>query len=210
MPRRSRIGGSAGFDAAAHGAQFRDRIAIVVRASPESIFEALHAVRLSDMKLAWLLGEIRYLPMRLRGRRMPAAATARPFFDMLIEGGTLVLHDDPPREIITGAAARYHRIDQSPQRFASGAEFDAFADPGHQKLFIGIRVTPTGRDGEHWLVLEHATRALSAGSARRFRRYWRLIKPAGAFVTWRLLCAIRRRAERAQRHAALGPRRKAA
>lgn len=206
MPRRSRIGGSAAFDAAAHGAQFRDRIAIVVRASPESIFEALHAVTLSDMKLAWLLGEIRYLPLRLRRRRMPAARR-RPFFDMLIEGGTLVLHDDPPREIITGAAARYHRIDQSPQRFASGAEFHAFADPGHQKLFIGIRVTPTGRDGEHWLVLEHATRALSARSARRFRRYWRLIKPTGAFVTWRLLCAIRRRAER---HAAPGPRRKVA
>jgi hypothetical protein len=37
-------------------------------------------------------------------------------------------------------------------------------------------VTPTGRDGEHWLVLEHATRALSASSERKFRRYWRLIR----------------------------------
>lgn len=54
MPRHSRIVGSAAFDVIVHGAQFRDRIAIVVRASPESIFQALHAVRLSEMKLARL------------------------------------------------------------------------------------------------------------------------------------------------------------
>jgi hypothetical protein len=114
MPRRLRIVASAAFDAAAHGAQFRDRIAIVVRASPESIFQALHAVRLSDMKLAWLIGEIRYLPLRLGGDGRPAEAV-KPFFEMVIGGGTLVLHDDTPREIITGSAALYHRINQSPR-----------------------------------------------------------------------------------------------
>ena len=37
----------------ARGAQFRDRIAIVVKASPEAIFQALHEVALRDMKFAW-------------------------------------------------------------------------------------------------------------------------------------------------------------
>jgi hypothetical protein len=60
-----------------------------------------------------------------------------------------------------------------------------------------VRVAPTGRPGENWVVLEHATRPLSPLAERKFARYWRAIKPMGAFVTWRLLQAVRRRAEAA-------------
>ena len=200
MTRRSPVPPSPAFEAIARGAQFRDRIAVVVKAPPEAIFQALHDVTLRDMKFAWLLGELRYLPSRLAGR-MPAADSRRPFMKTLMEGGTLVLRDDAPREVITGSAAQLHRVHQAPQRFANREAFEAFDDPGHEKLFMSVRVAPTGRPGEHWLVLEHATRALSPLAERKFARYWRVIKPMGAFVTWQLLRAVRRRAERA----AVGP-----
>jgi hypothetical protein len=196
MSRRSPIPASPAFDAVARDAQFRDQIAIVVKASPDAIFRALREIRLSDMKLAWLLGEIRYLPSRLAGR-MPAVDTNTPFFETLIAGGTLILRDDAPREVITGSAAQLHRVNQAPRRFATREAFDAFADPDHEKLFMSVRVGPTSRPAESWLVLEHATRALSLNAERRFARYWRIIKPLGAFVSWRLLRAVRRRAERA-------------
>lgn len=195
MSRRSPAPASATFDAVARGAQFRDRIAVVVKAPPDAIFRALREVRLPDMKLAWLLGEIRYLPSRFSGH-MPRAVTTTPFFETLIDGGTLVLRDDAPRELITGSAAQLHKVNQAPRRFATREEFDTFVDPAHEKLFMSIRVAPTGRPGEWWLLLEHATLALSADSERRFARYWRLIKPLGAFVSWQLLRAVRRRAER--------------
>jgi len=153
-------------------------------------------VTLHDMKFAWLLGELRYLPSRLAGH-MPAADSSRPFMSTLIEGGTLLLHDDAPREVITGSAAQLHRMHQAPQRFANREAFEAFDDPDHEKLFMSVRVAPTGRPGEHWLVLEHATRPLSPLAERKFARYWRVIKPMGAFVTWQLLRAVRRRARRA-------------
>jgi hypothetical protein len=194
MTRRSPVPPSPAFEAIVHGARFRDRISVVAKAPPEAIFQALREVTLHDMKFAWLLGELRYLPSRLAGH-MPAADSSRPFMSTLIEGGTLLLHDDAPREVITGSAAQLHRMHQAPQRFANREAFEAFADPGHEQLFMSVRVAPTGRTGEHWLVLEHATRALSPLAERKFSRYWRVIKPMGAFVTWQLLRAVRRRAE---------------
>ena len=201
MSRRLPISRSPLFDVLSHGAQFRDRIAIVVKSSPEAIFRALREVRLPDMKLAWLLGEIRYLPSRVAGR-MPAVDTRAPFFETLLTGGTRILNDDTPREVITGSAAQLHRVNQSPRRFATTDEFYAFDAPDHEKLFMSVRVTPTGRPGELWLVLEHATRALSPDAERQFARYWRMVKPLGAFVSWLLLRAVRRRAERAGGEAA--------
>jgi hypothetical protein len=99
--------------------------------------------------------------------------------------------------VITGSAAQLHRVNQALVRFDTREAFDAFADPEHEKLFMSVRVAPTGRPGEHWLVLEHATRALSPVAQRKFQRYWRVIRPGGAFVSRELLKAVRRRAQSA-------------
>jgi hypothetical protein len=196
MVRPSLVPASPAFDALAQAAQFRDLVAIVVKAPPEAIFQALGEVTLRDMKVAWILGELRYLPSRLAGH-IPAATSRRPFLSTITEGGTLILRDDAPREVITGSAAQLHRVHQAPRRFANREAFEAFDDPDHEKLVMSVRVASTGRPGENWLILEHATRALSPQAERKFSRYWRVIKPTGAFVTRQLLQAVRRRAERA-------------
>jgi hypothetical protein len=191
MSHRLPIPKSLAFQALAAGAQFRDRVAVRVRAAPAAVFEALRRVTLADMPLAWLLGELRYLPARPAGAR--SAARAEPFLSILAAGGTLILVDDAPREIVFGSAGRLHRwLDQARMRFGSREQFEAFSDPGYEKLFISVRVEPSGRRGECWLVLEHATRALSPTAARRFRPYWWIVGPMGSFVAWRLLRAVRR------------------
>lgn len=182
------------FDRLVGTTPYRDVIAVRVSASPEAIFASLRAVTLQDMKLAWLLGEIRYLPMRMR-RRLPPSLPRTPFLDTLIRNGTLVLVDHAPHELITGSAGRLHCVDQHPVKFASREEFDRFSEAGFEKLFMSVRLQPTERRGEWWLVLEHATRALSADAATDFMRYWRVVKPLGAFATKQLLGAVATRAE---------------
>jgi hypothetical protein len=71
---------------------------------------------------------------------------------------------------------------------------------------MSIRVVPTDPPGESWLVLEHATLALSSSSERKFSRYWLIIKPLGAFVSKQMLRAVRRRAEGAMVGAPRGRR----
>ena len=44
--------------------------------------------------------------------------------------------------------------------------------------------------------LEHRTHALSPSSPQKFGFYWLAIKPGGNFLSWLLLQAIKRRAER--------------
>lgn len=189
------IAPSADFERLVTGAQFRDRIARRVQAPADVTIAALQQVTLADMPVAWVLGEIRYWPMRLAGH-LPPATPQEPFLQTLLAGGTLVLHETPGRELITGSAGRLHRIDQQPVSFTSRAAFDAFENGHFQKLFMSLRVTPTDEQGGCWLVLEHATRALSRSSERAFGRYWRIIKPVGAFVTGRLLAAAADRAEK--------------
>jgi hypothetical protein len=193
--RHDSIPRSPAFEALTHGTPFHDRIAVRVKATPEAIFSAARRVTLADMRLARVLGEIRYLPGRLSGR-VPPADNHKPFLSILSEGGTLLLRDDTPRELITASAGRLHRIvDQAPVRFPSVEAFHAFDDPDHEKLLISLRVERTADRGVQWLVLEHATLPLSAAAAQKFARYWRVIKPTGALVTWQLLRAIRRIAQ---------------
>ena len=188
---------SAAFDALAGDTPFRDRIAVETKAQAAAIFDALRAVTLRDMKLAWFLGELRYLPARLIGR-WPAADPGRPFFTSLLEGGTVILAGDEPREIVTGSAGLLHRItDQAPVHFVNVESFHAFSNPAYEKLILSFRVERADRLGHRLMVLEHATVALSSEAAHRFKPYWLFIKPAGAFVSRELLKATARRAEAA-------------
>ncbi len=100
-----------------------------------------------------------------------------------------------PDELVLGTVGKLHQIrDQEFAEVPTAADFAAFAQPNHERLAMSIRAIP-GQRGT-LLALEHRTQPTDAAARRRFGRYWRAIRPGGAFVTRQLLNAVARRAER--------------
>jgi hypothetical protein len=61
---------------------------------------------------------------------------------------------------------------------------------------MAIRIDGGDERAGYTLALEHRTHALGPDARRGFPRYWVAIKPVGNLVSWLLLRAIKRRAER--------------
>lgn len=192
--RRATALGPTALDQILPRAEFRAHVAVRTDLPPETLLGAFHAVSLGEMPLAAALGCLRYLPSRLTGRPVPAPAP-RPFLDLLLEGGNVILHRTPSEEVV-GCIGKLHQLtSQELVRLTSADAFATFDDPSYQKLAMSIRVERDGAAPR--LVLEHWTQALGSSARRAFAVYWLVIEPLGNFVSWLLLRAIIRRARRA-------------
>ena len=189
---------SARLDAWLPDAPFRDTIVVESSAPPARLMQALEEVTLREMPLASLLGRIRYLPALLGSKEAARRAHVeldRPFVAGVASGKGQLFLARAPDELVLGTVGKLHQIrDQEFAEVPTTADFAAFAQPNHERLAMSIRAIP----GDHgtWLALEHRTQPTDAAARRRFARYWRAIRPGGAFVTRQLLKAVARRAER--------------
>jgi hypothetical protein len=150
------------------------------------------------MPLAKWIGELRYLPARLTGKTTEQASANEPFMQLVMSGsGTIVLAETPNRELVVGSVGQYHNLmDQQIAKLNSPAEFLSFDHPDYQKLAMSFRLTGSDPTVGYTFTLEHRTHALSPTARGKFALYWLGIKPGGNFVSWLMLRAIKRRAER--------------
>lgn len=176
--------------------EFNGQVSVVIHAPPDVIFQALREVTLADMPLAKWIGELRYLPARLAGKMQEETQGSEPFMQLVLSGGTILLAEEPDRELVVGSVGKYHNLaDQQFAPLASPEEFVRFDHPDYQKLAMSFRVTGNDPVTGYRLTLEHRTHALSPAARWKFAFYWLGIKPGGNFVSWLMLRAIRRRAE---------------
>ncbi len=173
--------------------EFRDTISLEMPADPRRIMRALRELRLLDMRAAWLLGELRYVPQHLAGRGR-ATDGEQPFVALLRTGVAAVVLAERADELAFGSIGRLHALtNQDFQPLTGSRSFREFGRRGFQKLAMSVRVTPLD-PGRCRVTVEHRVHAIGPLARVLFGLYWLTIKPGGALASWQLLRAIRTRA----------------
>jgi hypothetical protein len=173
-----------------------ERHALVVHAPPSDVYAALRRVDLRSAPLIRGLLFLRGLPALLarRRRRRPRGPLT---LDGLLASDFVLLGERPGRELALGVVGRFW----TPTGQVMGLDADAFRafdQAGYAKAVWDFRVAPEP-GGATRLSTETRVRCVDAASRRRFRRYWRVIRPFSGLIRIALLRAVARETTRRTR-----------
>jgi len=163
---------------------FREAHSRRIAAPPAAVYAALRRVRANDILLFQTLTWI-----RRGGRSLPEgilnAGTERPIIDVALNGGFVLLADEPARELVLGA------IVDAPAGAPRTRTLMRNPPEGYSVATMNFLLTADG-DGT---IVSTETRVFSNGPhARcRFARYWRVIYPGSALIRRMWLRAIEQR-----------------
>ncbi|WP_370962535.1 hypothetical protein [Amycolatopsis sp. cg9] len=176
---------------------------VVVDAGAEATWRAVRELDLTRVHtpLVDAAMSVRGVPAAL-ARRFGGAEPAEPPAELKLFGGGsglpgwLFLGETPGREVVLGAVGRFWQPDiewydvtgMTPDGFA------AFAEPGWGRIAAGFSLRPYGQ-GRTLLSYEARTATADPGSARRFARYWWLVRPFARTIMRAALTAVREQAE---------------
>ncbi|WP_329475208.1 SRPBCC family protein [Kribbella sp. NBC_01484] len=94
----------------------------------------------------------------------------------------LTLAEGAGSEIVLGQLSRPWAADAaSPTQPRTAEEFAAFDRPGFAKIALSLRADPYGA-ASAILTVETRVALTDADSRRRFRRYWRMVRPASELI----------------------------
>jgi hypothetical protein len=161
----------------------------VVDASPEAVWAALHEVRGTDLPLTRVLTTLRGLG---------SGGASGPVLEAFTRRGFSIVVDDPPRSLAAVAAGQpWNARGGETVRIADLREVAAFARPGFVLMALSFALEPLGghAGGRTRLTTETRVQPLDADAARRFRRYWWVIRAGSGVIRHDLLRAVRRKAE---------------
>jgi hypothetical protein len=163
--------------------EFVERHSLAIDAPAARIDEAFRKVSIADLPVARTLWWLRRL-----GR--PYGDSSKPFVGGELPG--VVLEDVPNEGIVLGLTGQFWRVlggERDAKRPTTADEFLAYARPDTCKAVIDFRV------GENRLSTETRVHVADPSSRRKFRRYWRVVRPFSGLIRILLLRAARGRAE---------------
>jgi hypothetical protein len=177
--------------------QASERHRVVIAASPDQVWAALSQVTMGELRLFRLLMGVRVLPGQLVRSPRARFDAGQPLLGWAVRFGFTILGEDAPRELVVGAIGQPWRLAGGRSAaVAGGDDFAAFDQPGYAKMAANFRLAPTVGGRAIQLSTETRVACTDPASARRFARYWWLIRPASGVIRRSWLAAIKRRAER--------------
>jgi hypothetical protein len=158
---------------------FVERHSIVVRASPERIYEVIRRGNLTHHPIVRAL-----LSLRGLGR------TRKQFnLDSFLGAGFGLLAEDPPNEIVLGIQGPFWKPNCK-LHVVDAESFRTNVPDGVARAAWNFTIESDGR-------VTTETRILCADDARgKFRLYWTIIRPFSGLIRRMMLRAIRKEAER--------------
>jgi len=166
-----------------------ERHARLVRAAPDDVFAALKRL---DLRRSWIVGTLLFLrgvPAALAGRHRRRSRGPLTL-EAMTAGGFALLGERPGRELALGVVGRFWTLTGQVIPL-DGEAFRAFDRTGYAKAVWDFRVTPEA-GGDTRLSTETRILCTDAASLRRFRRYWRVIRPFSGAIRILLLRAVAR------------------
>ena len=177
--------------------QAAERHSTTIAASANHIWAALAQVTIGELGLFRLVMGLRVLPGRLLGSPRARFDAHEPLLGWAVRFGFTILGEEVRRELLVGAIGQPWRLSGGRgMAVAGGDDFAAFDQPGYAKMAANFRLAPIAGGRSIQLSTETRVACTDASSARRFARYWWLIRPASGAIRRSWLAAIKRRAER--------------
>lgn len=164
---------------------------ILIRGTPEEVYNALQSLNPTSSLLVRLLVFLRSLPAPRRRREKDRASTA---LERFLKNGFILLDEKPGEEIVLGIVGKFWTTSGCLEQI-NPAEFIAFNKEAYAKAVWNFHLTQQSAGFTH-LSTETRVACTDDAARKKFRRYWLLVKPFSGLIRRQMLRTIKRRVER--------------
>lgn len=164
------------------GSQFGEAHSGIVDAGSDRVWEALHALHWTDLRLGWPL-------MAVRGLGAPAARDT--VFETFTRRAGAAYVEEPPTVAWLAMIGKPWKPVPESVEVATIEEMRAYAEPGWLKYGMEWLLHDLG-DGRTLVETRTLCEATDSGARRAFRAYWTLIRPFSGVIRLDMIAALRR------------------
>ena len=173
-------------------AEFAERHALRMRATPERAYAAARRLDLGRSPVVRTLFALRSLPALFARGGYRGERALGMNMEGLVRSGFVLLGERAPHEFVLGLVGRFWTPSGAIERIHP-AEFAVFDAPGMAVAAWNFTVLPT--DEGSLVATETRVRCTDEVARRSFSRYWRVVRPFSGLIRMEALRAIRRAAE---------------